>query len=1077
MTKIVHISDVHFRGLARHEEYTESFERLYETLRRRIKPDIIVNTGDLIHSKTNNLTPEVFDRISWMIKSLADIAPLITILGNHDGNLSNSARLDAITPIHEAVNHKDAYLYKQSGTYSFPNGAKDASKFALHVYSPFDEHGWNKVKPVAGKINLALFHGSITGAKTDLDYSLGAGEKDVSFFRGMNFAMLGDIHKSQHLAYRTDKNGTPKPWISYAGSLISQNYGESETKGFLVWDIRSNDDWDVEFIEHENRAPFVTAPWVNSVQETLKSIEKERGNRAYVPGTRFRITSDQPVQQIEARQLDTELKQVHGATEVIFKYDLLNRMDTISTDGRLILKTNLRGNPDALVSLYGEFMEAHREAYVLDEAQLEEASGVIKGYLKRLNQEDVDNSVRDALWTLKRLEFDNIFRYGEGNSIDFQNLEGIVGIFGPNRSGKSSIIAAIMYALYNTSDRGPLKAAHMINKNKQRCSAKLYFSVAGTDYVVYRETVRSVPKKAPKKTDEDKTITSLTLHRIEKNGTLVEMNSVSRDETDREIRKLIGQPQDFLMTALANQGGINKFIEEGATQRKAILSRFLDLDVFDKLNIYAKEDFSVLNEKTKKYSNFDWSSAMNRSQEDILEIEKKIEIVQAAVNSGVLIRDELRLWFMQHKDEDKATTIKRYDVLKNLIAVQENTVKNLLHMEELCAIEQQTLLNSHNKALETKEKYDVFALQNKLEKLEILKTSTSKQKQIFIKEQETLEQQKKSIKRLETVPCGDRYPTCRFIKDSYQDKLALTGQQQKVDELEKTYHELEGIAETLIKEKLTESIRIHEAASRAYSETGLKIEANRANQQIRETTIASARVKLDDLETELKSVSSSTVLNERKEYDKKKLLLEAVTEDLEARERELRDLFVDLGGKNEKLKQLTKEKAACRADLEKIRIYETVQQAFSKNGIPSMVLKAQLPAINMELNKILGNIVDFTVSLETDISSNTMDVYLEDRHSRRIIETSSGMEKTLCSLALRVALINLSSLSRPDILVLDESFSSLDAESIIKSMELLNVLKSYFKTILIVTHIDTVKEIAERILEIANNGEESLINA
>ena len=47
-----------------------------------------------------------------------------------------------------------------------------------------------------------------------------------------------------------------------------------------------------------------------------------------------------------------------------------------------------------------------------------------------------------------------------------EELEGIVGIFGPNKIGKSSIIAALMYALFNTTDRGPLKGAHIINKNK-----------------------------------------------------------------------------------------------------------------------------------------------------------------------------------------------------------------------------------------------------------------------------------------------------------------------------------------------------------------------------------------------------------------------------------------------------------------------------------------------------------------------------------------------------------------------------------------------------------------------------------
>ena len=1072
--RIVQISDIHFRGLSRHDEYTESFERFYETLKRRIQPDCIINTGDTLHTKTQNITPEVIHKLSYLFKSLADIAPTITILGNHDGNLVNSDRLDAITPIHEAVNHPDAYLYKQSGTYSFPNKIKDANKFALNVYSPFDEHGWEKTKAVAGKINIALFHGSVTGARTDMEYNLGAGEKDISFFKGQQFALLGDIHKAQHLAYRTDKTGTPKSWISYSGSFVQQNYGESETKGFLVWDIRAADDWDVEFVEHENRAPFVTVGWESSVQGTLKSIEEKRGSRAYVPGSRFRITSSQPVQQVEARQLDTELKQVHGATEVIFKYDLLNRMDTISTDGKHILKTNLRGNPDALVSLYNEFMEAHKTTYTLSEEQLTEASSVIKNYLHRLNQEDIDNSVRDAVWSLKRLEFDNIFRYGEGNVIEFENLEGIVGLLGANRIGKSSVITALMYFLFNTTDRGPLKSAHLINKNKNRCGAKLYFGVAGIDYIITRETIRNTPKRASaKKIDDDKTITSLTFHRVEKDGTLVEMNSVSRDETDREIRKLVGQPQDFLMTALSNQGGMNKFIEEGATQRKSILSRFLDLDVFDKLNLYAKDDFSGLNEKTKKYSNFDWASAMKRSHDDITEIEKKVLLVQDASNSSVSTRDELRLWVMQHKNNNQEANVLRFNEVRNLIEKNEAVFAKLIskqfNIESLDAE-----LNLSKKVMED---LDVDGLHKKLEKLDALKTDISKRKQAHSKELEVLEQQKKSIKRLETVPCGDDYPTCRFIKDSHQDKKLLSEQESKVEELSHTVSELEALAEPLLREKLAESIQRHQAMSKRLHDAEVKYNRAVADKQLNDKEMSIITTEVYKYEAEYEELSSILSSSERKEFEGKKLLLEAITEDLEARERELRDLFVDLGGKNEKLKQLTKEKSACKADLEKIRVFETVQQAFSKNGIPAMVLKAQLPAINMELSKILGNVADFTVSLETDISSNTMDVYLEDRQTRRLIETASGMEKTISSLALRIALNNLSSLSRPDILILDESFSALDEENLTKVLPFLQVLKSYFKTILIISHLQQIKETAESIIEVANDGTYSKVQA
>ena len=142
-----------------------------------------------------------------------------------------------------------------------------------------------------------------------------------------------------------------------------------------------------------------------------------------------------------------------------------------------------------------------------------------------------------------------------------------------------------------------------------------------------------------------------------------------------------------------------------------------------------------------------------------------------------------------------------------------------------------------------------------------------------------------------------------------------------------------------------------------------------------------------------------------------------------------------------------------------------------------MILKTQLPAINTELSKILSTIVDFKIELETDTNSNAMDVYIVDEHSKRIIELCSGMEKTLCSMALRVALINLSSLPRPDLFILDEPFGALDEESLQKCLELLEALKQYFKTVLIISHETPVKEVADDIIEIKSDGIEAKVIA
>ena len=65
----------------------------------------------------------------------------------------------------------------------------------------------------------------------------------------------------------------------------------------------------------------------------------------------------------------------------------------------------------------------------------EEINGIIQG-------EDVTRNIN---WTLKKFEWSNMFSYGEDNVIDFTKLNGIVGMFDPNASGKSSLLDATFF--------------------------------------------------------------------------------------------------------------------------------------------------------------------------------------------------------------------------------------------------------------------------------------------------------------------------------------------------------------------------------------------------------------------------------------------------------------------------------------------------------------------------------------------------------------------------------------------------------------------------------------------------------
>jgi exonuclease SbcC len=155
-------------------------------------------------------------------------------------------------------------------------------------------------------------------------------------------------------------------------------------------------------------------------------------------------------------------------------------------------------------------------------------------------------------------------------------------------------------------------------------------------------------------------------------------------------------------------------------------------------------------------------------------------------------------------------------------------------------------------------------------------------------------------------------------------------------------------------------------------------------------------------------------------------------------------------------------------------VYEMLMEAISKRGIPLQIIMSQLPLINAEIAKILRGVTAFTVELEAEAETNEMDVYINYSDTpRRPIEVASGMEKMIASLAIRVALINISSLPKTDMLIIDEGFGTLDDVNVEACNRLLVSLKQWFKHIIVITHVDGVKDVVDNVLDITWNGRDA----
>ena len=82
-----------------------------------------------------------------------------------------------------------------------------------------------------------------------------------------------------------------------------------------------------------------------------------------------------------------------------------------------------------------------------------------------------------------------MFSYGENNVLDFTKLNGIYGMFAFNRSGKSALMDAMCFTIFDKTAR-TFKAGHVMNYEKTTFHGKFTFEIADVQYVIERKGVR-----------------------------------------------------------------------------------------------------------------------------------------------------------------------------------------------------------------------------------------------------------------------------------------------------------------------------------------------------------------------------------------------------------------------------------------------------------------------------------------------------------------------------------------------------------------------------------------------------------
>ena len=1029
--KFAHISDTHIKNLKYHYEYRIMFEQLYETLREQ-EVDYIVHCGDIAHTKTQ-ISPEFVEMCSEFFRSLAEIAPTYIILGNHDGNLKNSSRQDALTPIVDALNLPDLHLLKNSGETHIDDD------FCLNVLSVFDRDEW--VKPTnTDKINIALYHGSISRCKTDMNWTMTNGEDELSIFNDFDFSMLGDIHRRQFL----DEEG--RVW--YAGSTIQQNHGETNDKGILIWDIKSKDDWDIEPVVLKNPKPFFTIP-LTLKGRMPRSIEVPQNARL-----RLVSTNNLPLD-VMKRAMEIA-KHRFKPESISFLNRAAGQRGNVEEITNSLLRENLRD-----IKVQEELIDEYLSDFQIDNQTLETVYDLNRKYNEIVQKEEEIS--RNINWKLLNFKWDNLFNYGEGNSVNFDSLGGIVGIFGKNFSGKSSIIDGVLYTLFNTTSKNERKNLNIINQNRDYGSGELEIEANDKIYKINRKSTKYIKRLHGEETLEAKTDLNFEVYDMV-TGETTSLNGLTRTDTDANIRKHFGSMEDFLVSSLASQHGSLAFLDEGSTRRKEIIAKFLDLEQFDRKFKLAKEDSIDARGALKKLESRNYDEEYEEAVDELTAYREELQQNQ---NYCATLEAEVDTLIGEAADLQTSIDSMPTEVIDLAKTKREHKQKTIqiasLNSEN---IEQKELLADRIQNLVEVvgliENYDIDDLLQKQTQIqennENLLTYQKELAEIGREIKGSLEK----TKLLEGIPCGDQFPVCKFIRDANAASARLPLLHTEENIKQATCDEVSQIIEDMHPEDVDSLVRDYNLLITGRKEIDKNIESTKLLIERNENAIDKLSLELKNLNNKIKEYNDNINVIENLEQlilerDQKQTSLEFKQKLLDSTKEETFEHYRQVGSLEERVESIKIAKDEYIQLRREYAAYDLFIRCMHSNGIAYDIIKKKIPVINQEVAKMLANIVDFEIFFSSN--GNKLDIFIKHPlHDERPIEMGSGAEKTVAAMAIRLALLSVSSLPKGDIFILDEPGTALDEENMEGFIRILELIKVYFKNVLLISHLDSLKD-------------------
>jgi exonuclease SbcC len=703
-----------------------------------------------------------------------------------------------------------------------------------------------------------------------------------------------------------------------------------------------------------------------------------------------------------------------------------------------------------------------------------------------------------------KLSVRNFMCYGDNVSpLDFQGLH-VACLCGDNGNGKSALLDAMTWALW-----GKARAKtddELIHLGRTEMAVEFEFALEQERYRVIRKRTRPGVSRAGHPFLDLQIAAGHEFRSIAGN---------SIRETEQRIIEILRMDYDtFTNSAYLLQGHADEFTKKLPSQRKQILADILALSRYDELE-----------ERAKGHARW------GEGREKVLDSEIKT-IDEELLHKGEY-ENELREIgeAIAEQEEDR----RKQEEVVNALARQKSELdikrQQLREIEERIKQAQETISSFEGQVREHRQRVERY--EKVLEGYEEEMAKVHAQLADLVKAREGLEEKRESAQKMSnrihllTSTNAHLKEEMRELRGKIdmlaqeEAKCPLCGTELGVEGRERIMenYEAEGQEKKKAFRNYEDEARRLESESKALngeiSTLEGKIREGQAQFESQQRTLnkehAEAEVSLPQEREALERAEEAlgrwlstlegdtarleSLKGELAGFPKLEAGLSTAQKDLDdmtRRQARARQIF---GGVQEKLQRcatLEHSREGKRVELEGLLeekdIYDELAAAFSKKGIQALIIDTALPEIEEEANRLLARMTDnrMHVKMETqrayrakrEESIETLDINISDELGMRRYEMYSGGEAFRIDFALRIALSKL--LARRagaplSTLIIDEGFGTQDSSGREKLVEAINSIQDDFDKILVITHIEELKDAFPSRIEVIKTAEGSII--